>query len=163
MLRRVYDEKMLKNNPSYVDSVVEEEWNNFQNFAEFYNENYYEIEGERVALDKDILVKKNKAYSPETSLFVPQRINNLFVKPDLSKRELPIGVTFDKQTNKYKAQCGIGKRTKSLGRYNTPEESFNAYKTYKESVIKQVANEYKDKIPLKLYEALMRYEVEITD
>ena len=34
---------------------------------------------------------------------------------------------------------------------------------FKENYIKQVAEEYKDKIPDKLYEAMYNYKVEITD
>ena len=34
-------------------------------------------------------------------------------------------------------------------------------KEFKENYIKEVANEYKDKIPQKLYEAMYRYKVEI--
>lgn len=50
-----------------------------------------------------------------------------------------------------------------VGVYGTPEQAFQAYKKFKESYIKQVADEYKDKIPEKLYEALYKYEVEIDD
>ena len=34
---------------------------------------------------------------------------------------------------------------------------------YKEKVIKQIAEEYKNVIPQKVYEAMYKYEVEITD
>ena len=37
------------------------------------------------------------------------------------------------------------------------------YKKYKEKLIKKIADEYKDEIPIKLYDAMYRYEVEITD
>ncbi|WP_278467981.1 hypothetical protein [Veillonella parvula] len=49
------------------------------------------------------------------------------------------------------------------GLHNTPEEAFNVYKKAKENNIKLVADYYKDQIPSKLYEAMYRYEVEITD
>ena len=52
---------------------------------------------------------------------------------------------------------------KYLGLYNTIEDAFNAYKQSKETEIKQIADEYKDKIPNKLYEAMYNYKVEITD
>ena len=47
----------------------------------------------------------------------------------------------------------------------TEEQSFAAYKAAKEAYIKQVAQEYYDKaeITKRVYDALMRYEVEITD
>ena len=55
------------------------------------------------------------------------------------------------------------KKKKTLGYYNTSEEAFLVYKQFKEKYIRQIANEYKDLIPNKLYEALYRYEVEIND
>ena len=56
MLMRCYDEKFHARKPAYIGCKVCEEWHNFQNFAKWYEENYYEIEGERMYLDKDILV-----------------------------------------------------------------------------------------------------------
>ena len=85
MLRRCYSEKYHEKYPTYKDCEVSEEFHNFQNFARWYNDNYYEIEGETMCLDKDILVKHNKIYSPETCIFVPQSINLLFIKNDKSR------------------------------------------------------------------------------
>lgn len=52
-----------------------------------------------------------------------------------------------------------------LGFYSTPEKAFYVYKAYKEKIIKQVAEfEYsKGNITEQCYEAMMKYEVEITD
>ena len=52
---------------------------------------------------------------------------------------------------------------KYLGLYITIEQAFSAYKNFKENYIKEVADEYKDRIPQKLYDAMYRYEVEIDD
>ena len=64
----------------------------------------------------------------------------------------------------YEVRCrnGYGKRI-YLGVYSTKEEAFRVYKQYKEKIIKQVADEYKEYIPQKLYHALYNYQVEITD
>lgn len=164
MLQRCYDEKIHKKHPTYKECSVCEEWHNFQTFSKWYDENYYEIDGERMNLDKDILIKGNKFYSHDTCVFVPQRINLLFVKNDAIRSKLPIGVHFEKQTNRYKAQCKVGKgKMKNLGRYNSPEEAFYIYKTFKEKFIKEVANEYESKIPEILYKAMLKYEVGIND
>lgn len=168
MLERCYDKKGI--NPSYStykDCTVCEEWLNFQNFAKWYDENYYEIENERMELDKDILTKSNKFYSPETCVFVPHRINCLFTKSDKARGKLPIGVSLHSKNKTYISQCNIVenniKTRKYLGSFRTPEEAFSVYKEFKEQYIKQVANEYKSKIPQKLYDALINYEVEATD
>ena len=46
-----------------------------------------------------------------------------------------------------------------LGYYGTPVEAWYEYKTYKELYIKQIADEYKNKIPQKLYDAMYKYEI----
>ena len=164
MLQRCYDPKYKEKHPTYIDCTVCEEWHNFQNFSEWYEENYYEIEGEVMNLDKDILIKKNKIYSPDTCVFVPQSINSLFVKRDINRGNLPIGVHYDKQHKKYKAQCSIGLgKQKNLGRYNTQEEAFKVYKAFKEAHIKKIADDYLEFIPSNLYQAMINYEIEIED
>ena len=50
-----------------------------------------------------------------------------------------------------------------LGSYKTENEAFQVYKKFKENLIKQIADEYKPYIPNKLYQAMYRYEIEITD
>jgi hypothetical protein len=82
MIRRCYSyrNETGKGESSYYNCEVCEEWHNFQNFAKWFNENYYEVHGELMTLDKDILVHNNKIYSPQTCLIVPNSINCLFIK-----------------------------------------------------------------------------------
>lgn len=162
MIRRCYDIKTNKRRPTYKNCIVSKEWHNFQNFAKWYDENYYEIAGQKMHLDKDILIKNNKVYNSKSCMFVPERINTLFIKSNSTRGKLPIGVC--EEHGKYRATCRNGtKIRKTLGLYNTPEEAFETYKIYKEKVINEVAEEYKNQIPDKLYQALLNYEVEITD
>lgn len=168
MLQRCYDPYYINRYLTYKDCYVCDEWLCFQNFAKWYYENYYECNGETMHLDKDILCKGNKIYSPETCVFVPNNINQLFVKSNKSRGNYPIGVCWHKNANKFQAYCGVldknGKnKIKYLGLYNTSKEAFLAYKTFKESYIKQVTDEYKDLISQKLYDVLYKYEVEIND
>lgn len=80
MLQRCYDKDVKHNLDSYSNCTVCEQWLNFQNFAKWFDNNYYEIEGQKMQLDKDILYKGNKIYSPDTCMFVPQEINLMFRK-----------------------------------------------------------------------------------
>ena len=168
MIERCFSEKFKNKKICYKDVICCNEWVCYSNFKIFFEQNYYEIEGERMHLDKDILYKGNKIYSPKTCIFVPQRINSLFTKSNALRGNLPIGVK-DSRHNKFVASCAIAcnnyKKSKDIhiGTFNTPEEAFNAYKTFKEKYIKQVADEYKDKIPKKLYDAMYNWKVEITD
>lgn len=163
MIKRCYDSKTIQKQPTYKDVIICEEWLNFQNFAKWFHENYYEVEGEKMNLDKDILVKGSKIYSPETCIFTPQFINTLFIKTNSKRGNFPIGVTYKKDINKYLATVQIKKKHVHIGVFSNQEEAFHAYKQAKEQYIKKVADEYKDKIPQKLYEAMYNWKVEITD
>ena len=163
LIARCYDDNTIKRRPTYKNCIISKEWLNFQNFSEWYNENYYKIQNETMCLDKDILIKNNKIYSSNTCIFVPNRINLLFIKSDKLRGELPVGVHYVKRNKKYRAQCSNGKESTYLGLYNTPKEAFEVYKTYKEKLIKEVAEEYKNQIPNKLYRALLNYKIEIND
>ena len=167
MLERCYSEKLHEKEPTYKDCKVYEEWYNFQKYGKWFSDNYYEIDNETMCLDKDILVKHNKIYSPETCIFVPQTINLLFTKRQNARGKSVIGTTL--HHGKYRARCSLinpetGKsKNKHLGYYKTQEEAFKVYKYYKEKNIKEVADYYKDRIPDKLYDGLYNYEVEIDD
>lgn len=173
MLKRCYDPYFINNNLTYMKTKVYEIWLNFQNFAEWEEQEYYEIEGQTMCLDKDILIKNNKVYSPKTCVFVPQTINMLFVKRDACRGNLPIGCSYHKSIGKiqvrYKKldkETGKSKLT-HIGYFpNTKDginEAFLSYKYYKEQNIKEVAEYYKDRIPQILYDAMYKYEVEIND
>lgn len=167
MLERCFSNELKEKYPTYKDVTVCEEWLNYSNFKIWFDNNYYEIENETMALDKDILAKGNKIYSPYTCVFVPQKINTIFTKNNSNRGNYYIGVTYRPEINNSKPYCASCSDSKgkqvNLGYYKTPEEAFNVYKNNKEKYIKQVADEYKPYIPQKLYDAMYRYEVEITD
>lgn len=166
IIKRCYDEKQHLLQPTYQDCIVCDEWHNFKNFREWYLSHYYQVDNnERMCVDKDILFKGNKIYSPQTCCIVPNEINVLFTKTDKKRGQYPIGVYYKKRDCKFIAQCKHGgqKSQKHLGSYNTPEEAFKAYKKYKEQYIKQVADKYKQYLEPRVYQALYNYQVEITD
>lgn len=153
MISRCYNSRDIDNKSTYKYTTVCEKWHNFQNFIDWYTDNYKED----FYLDKDILFKGNKIYSPETCCLVPCEINALFTKRDNLRGTYPIGVS--KDYGKFKATL----KKKNLGRYSTPEEAFQVYKDAKEQYIKEVADKWKDKIDSKVYQAMYNYKVEITD
>ena len=163
MMIRAYSNKLKNKFETYKEVKACEEWHNFQNFAKWYDENIYHVKSERMHLDKDILVKGNKIYSPDTCIFVPQRINSLFIKCNKERRRYPIGVSYYKRSNKYAVDLNKDGKSVRLGYYATPEEGFYVYKKAKEDYIKQVADEYKPYIPKILYDALYKYKVDISD
>ena len=167
MLERCYSDKYQKKYPTYKGCYVSEGWLYYPNFKNWYDNNYYEINNQTSQLDKDILIKYNKVYSPDTCVFVPNFINSLFIKCQKSRGDFPVGVCYHKRDKKYQASLSIFKDGKSvrkhLGSFNTANEAFEAYKQAKENYIKEVADEYKDKIPVELYKSMYAYKVEIDD
>ena len=159
MLQRCYYEKNNRCD-NYKDCSVCDEWHRYSVFKEWFDENY--IEG--WCLDKDILIKGNKVYSPETCCFVPNEINVLFTKRESLRGKYPIGVSkVNRSESLYQAHISVGKKRVYLGCSNTTNEAFLLYKEGKEQHIKQIANKWKDKLEPRVYKALYNYKVEITD
>jgi hypothetical protein len=162
MLKRVYTEAYQRRFPTYKDVTVCEEWHNFQNFAGWFEENYKPEYMHGWHLDKDIICRECKIYSPETCVFVPMVINTFIVPNRKQRGDLPIGVTM--RGNRYLAQITHRASTrKSLGMFNTADEAFYAYKKVKEQLAKDLAENYKGKIDDRVYQMLINLDVKITD
>jgi hypothetical protein len=170
ILERCYDDVTKEKNPTYRDAICCEEWLYYPNFYEWmHKQENFEVwkHLSRSAIDKDILIKGNKVYSPNTCCLVSERVNKLFPNAHNIRGNLPIGVTCKKSQSikPYTAYMYRNNKHYFLGNYKTSEEAFQVYKQHKEAYIKQVAQEEYSKgtISKKCYKAMMRWEVEITD
>lgn len=142
MLGRCYNINHLKRYPRYENCSVCDEWLTFSNFklwAETQN-----WEGRH--LDKDLLVRDNKVYSPETCCFISGAVNNFIIERNASRGEWPIGVSWHKRDQRFIASCGnpfTGKGT-YIGFFSTPEEAHQAWLTRKLELAKLLAAEQDD-------------------
>ena len=168
MLCRCFDEELKERNPTYKEVDCCSEWLLFENFYEWLHsqENFDKwLNGERWAIDKDIIIKGNKVYSPDVCCLVPHNVNSLFTKCDASRGDMCIGVY--KQKDKFLALCHnpFTNKREYYGSFETQKQAFEIYKKHKEDIIKQVAQiEYDNKnIIKKCYDAMMNYQVEIVD
>ena len=168
MLRRCFNSQVKEEKPTYKDASCCDEWLSYDNFRNWLRsqENYDKWKDLKwSAIDKDIIYKGNKLYSPERCFLVPVNINNLLVKHDAMRGNYPIGVYF--VNNKYIANCTnpIENKLVRIGLFNTEIEAFEAYKEYKENLIKEIADIEYDKgtITKKCRDALYAYKVEIND
>lgn len=124
---------------AYNGVVISEEFLDFQFFANWlYSQPNYD---RSFHLDKDILIKGNRLYSPERCCLVPREINSLIVIHKSSRGNYPVGVVYKKKVGKYVARTSIDGVTKFCGLFETPEEAFLSYKKNKEFYIKQKAIE----------------------
>lgn len=166
----IYNRCYCLNNKTYEGAYMCDLWkNNKDAFAEWYYANYYECDGESMAVDKDLLYPGNKEYAPDKCCIIPQTINTMLsnCKKHISTvwwkktNNLPLGVRYDHGREKYYGHIrllGCNKVVK-LSYWDTPEEAFSEYKIIKEADVKLLAAQYKDKIPDYIYNKLLTIEV----
>lgn len=154
ILRRCYDTEGAQYEVYGGRGVtVHPHWHNFQNFAEWYEENHRE----GFEVDKDWKNPGSKMYSEENCEFIPEHINKLI--GGKNPKNLPRGVVSNKK--KYQARMHTLEGMRRLGSFNTPEQAFVVYKQAKEAYIKEVATEHYNlgNITLQVYENLIAHEV----
>ena len=154
MLNRCYNPISKDRLPTYVDCYVCDTWLNFQDFAMWFTNQNRPLKWQ---LDKDILFRGNKVYSPETCRFVPHEINSLFGSHGNDRGLLKQGVCLTK--GKYSATISVNSRHKHLGYFNTEMEAYSVYKKAKEENVKQVALKYRGIIDEGIYNSLMNWEL----
>jgi hypothetical protein len=168
---RCYGSDSMVVNRCYRDAFMCEEWKNDRDaFAEWYSTNYYECDGEVMAVDKDLLCRGNKEYAPDKCCLLPQTINSVLASATKrrsgysnisGKKPYPIGVGYDNARGKFYARITPFNHDKQvkLHYWDTEDEAFQEYKLFKESEIRILAARYRDKIPDHIFDALVNYEV----
>lgn len=134
MLKRCYGK--LGDYPSYKTCYVCNEWLIFSNFRAWMNEQDWEGR----ELDKDVLVKGNKVYSPDTCVFVESRINKFI----LCEHNSPSDLTMRSDRNNYRVKYYDGKSSKSLRSFDSQEEAYTAWLSYKHDLACKLAETQSD-------------------
>lgn len=154
--------KRVRLHHNYKECTISDNFKDYKYFEEWcYSQIGFGVIG--YDLDKDLLSKGIAIYSETTCVFVPKGINLFLRKVSACRGTLPIGVYYDKQYCSYRAQCRIDGVNKNLGRYSTPEQAFNAYKTAKEQHAKVLAERYKGMVSCAVVSALQNYAVNMDD
>ena len=161
--------RCYKQNDVYEGAFMCDLWRyDKDSFAEWWSAEYYECDGESMAVDKDLLFSGNKEYAPDKCCIIPQTLNTMLsnCKKHRSKsknagNDLPLGVRYDSKLNMYYGEIrpfGHDEVVR-LSYWDTPEEAFAEYKRHKQADILIMADKYKNKIPKKVYDALLKVEV----
>ena len=152
MLSRCYSENFHERFPTYSGCSVCGDWLYFSKFKGWMENQDWQ--GKH--LDKDILLQGNKVYSPETCIFIPSYINNLFLNSRAKRGDCKLGTSYDKSRKKYVVRCwdGQGEYT-YLGGYTTDIEAHEEYCKYKYKIIKRIAECQEE--PVK--SALLKYKI----
>lgn len=122
MIRRVYSKS--SGMKTYSECHVCDDWLTFSNFKSWMITQDWEGK----ELDKDLLVKGNKVYSPETCVMVSRQVNQFITGDRKSKNGFPSGVSFHKKSGKYRASCGdLSGKHKHIGLFETIEDARSSY------------------------------------
>lgn len=126
----------------------------------------YVYKGHEKAVEAYNLMYK-RCHDEETKRYYPQYADSTMYKPWEKDPELPYGVRYDESRDKYYAQILMDKALRDgedkplkLRYRDTPEEAFADYKRRKEAYIMLMADKYMKYLPVKIYDALLDYEVE---
>lgn len=143
-------------------------WKDFQNFAQWFEET--QVQGfyhEGWQLDKDLLSKDNKLYSPEFCVFLPEEVNKALNTKSRTRGELPMGLSYNSRNKKLINVVYACKHEAFYLRMCVPKsrmlEGFELYKKSREGYIHFLAEKYKDKLDPRAYKALKEYEVSVDD
>lgn len=153
ILERCFSEKYHKKKKTYSECTLHSDWLLYSNFKRWFEDpvNGYK---EGYHIDKDVLLKGNKMYGPDTCCFLPNEINVLFQEYNIS-REYPRGVSVHK--NCITVRISRYGKTKEFGGFKSIEEASEFYKKLKRDYIVEIANKYwdKDLITEKVYWAII--------
>jgi hypothetical protein len=155
MFKRCCSESYHESNQEYIGCSVHPDWHNFQNFAKWFDDNY--IDGYQ--LDKDILIKGNKVYSPDTCRMIPKSLNTLLTDCAATRGDYPQGVC--QHQGGFVAQLSKRGVRFYIGCFNTPELAYEAYKSAKEQHVKDEALRYFEsgEIQQDIYDSLMKWDL----
>lgn len=155
-------------NPTYEGCTFASSWESYDVWVTWARDQVGFLErdakGALWQIDKDILFKGNKHYSPDTCVFVPREINLFYTERQRFRGDYPKGVYFKKTHQKYVAQVQIGQGSqKHLGVFHTADEAFSSYREAKAEHAKQLAIKYAGLVDPRVIDALNNYEVGIDD
>ena len=153
LIRRCLCQEYKDKHPAYADTICCDEWLLFSNFKSWMEQQDWE--GKQ--LDKDLLILGNKIYSPETCVFVSQRINKFILENPQKNNPYMKGVNLVK-SGKFIAYgrtvCGL--KTVNLGTYTREIDAHKAWLNHKIYLLTELREEINND---KLYETLLdRYK-----
>lgn len=154
MMTRCYSKKLHERLPQYEFCEVSEEWQNFQNFAEWYES--HEFSGLGYHVDKDLLKDGNTVYSAENCCLLPQEINKLITAGRIRSNSLQ-GTSWREESKVWRSSITKSGKVVYLGSFDTEIEAHLAYVKAKEDLVRNEAGSWLGKIEQRAYEALVNW------
>jgi len=154
ILQRCFSKEFYIKQPTYKGCSVDKSWLYFSNFYNWAIQQNWRGN----AIDKDILKKGNKHYSPKNCIFVPTYLNNLLTDSAAARGKLPVGVKKHSKKNRYEAYVKKEGKKTYVGGHSTPDGAYKKYVLAKNAEILRIA--YKQNDP-RLIKALLKHRITI--
>lgn len=132
--------------------TVSAKFHKFQDFV-VWAKNQCGFGAEGFQLNKELLVKNNTVYGPDTCIFLPKEVCRAINLCEGRRDNLPSGVYLHKATGKYIAKFN----SKHVAFCATAEEAEEACKDAKKKRLNELAEKYKGQVDNKAYLALINY------
>ena len=151
MLLRCYKFDKVKR-PTYDGVTVCNQWLMFSEFYNWWKVNF--VNGWH--LDKDIL-SDDRIYSPDNCIYIPQWLNSFLNGHGRSRGDSSIGVTFQKDIGRYRAQCSdpINGGRGYIGVFLNHDDAFMAWLKRK-VIIASMLKPLMDEIDCRIYERVIK-------
>lgn len=121
ILERSYSPSYKKRTPTYIEVTTHSDWHRFSKFKEWVD-NQPQKDWRDLYLDKDLRVKGNKVYGPDTCCFLTNQENIIF-RPSV----VPLGYCAYRRDyirkSPWESASSIGNTRRYLGYYTTKEEA----------------------------------------
>lgn len=163
MICRCYSAYSLKLKPTYKGVEVCE---NFKSYSYFYNwcQNQVGFKRPDFVFDKDILDPTGRIYSEANCVFIPQALNKLLTLRQRDRSKHALGVIKEKgKEPRFKSLLNMGvrySRNVSKETFSSVEEAHQDYLRRKKDFICQQAEKYRADLDVRVYEALMNFNLE---
>lgn len=144
MLKRCYNKASLEKKPTYQGCAVCEEWRYLSNFIKWVD-SQPEKNWQNCQLDKDLLFRGNKLYSPETVVFISGELNSFLGDCGRNRGGYMVGVSCivkKGHINPYLSQCEnpLEDVCGYIGYYPTELEAHKAWQERKHQYACQLAD-----------------------
>ena len=138
MIKRCYSITLQEKQKSYIGCSVCAEWLTFSNFKRWVESQDWENK----EIDKDLLVKGNKIYSPQTCVFVDRITNQFTVDRKLDRGNYMLGVGWSISAGKFRARCSnpFERVRENLGYFDAELDAHIAWKKRKHELACKLAD-----------------------
>ena len=135
-----------------------DEWKEFKNFEQWYDNNFYQIDGEQMELSYRFFDMNNDTYSPDKCCFLPLSINKTVSRLGVSEFVIP---HIERETRKNTEYYKIRFNDTVVATSDSKKEIIEIRKAILNTEFLDYAEKHKDALPQYIYERMSDFRIEV--